>query len=333
VTDPLDVGVFGVGSMGQNHVRIYDELPETRLVGVHDADRSRAEAVAAERDVEALASADLLDRVDAVSVAVPTPVHAGVVRDCIDAGVDVLVEKPFVSDPDEGRRLASEARERGVTLQVGHVERFNPALSVIDEVLEEAEPLAIHARRLGPPVDRDLADGVVVDLMIHDIDVANMLADGPASSVHARAAAGGRHATATLQFEGGPLATLTASRVTQRKVRRLDVIAADRLVAVDYLDQSVEVYRRSVPAYVHEDGDVRYRHESVVERPMVERVEPLKAEVRSFVGAVRGDHPPAVPPEAGIEALELAREIDRLAGDGRETQDGEASRPVDGGRR
>ncbi|MFB6079800.1 MAG: Gfo/Idh/MocA family oxidoreductase [Haloferacaceae archaeon] len=313
MTDPLAVGVLGVGSMGANHARVYDELPETRLVGVHDADRERAEAVAAERGTDALATADLLDRAAAVSVAVPTPAHASVVRTCLDAGVDALVEKPFVTDPDVGRRLASEAAERDVTLQVGHVERFNPAVSVVEDVLGDADLFAVHARRLGPPVDRDMRAGVVVDLMIHDLDVVNVLADAPVRSVCAQGAADGRHTTATLRFEDGPVATLTASRVTQRKVRRLDIVADERFVSVDYLDQSVEVYRRSVPEYVRDDGEIRYRHESVVERPMVERVEPLKAELASFVGAVRGEHPPVVPPEAGIAALELAREIDRRA--------------------
>ena len=313
MSDPLRVGVVGVGAMGANHARVYDELPGAELVGVADADSERADRVATKRDTDAPDVSTLLETVDAVSVAVPTHAHADVIDECIDAGVHALVEKPFVADPEEGRSLASRARRRGVTLQVGHVERFNPVVDVLGDVVADSDVVGLEARRLGPPVDRDGNDSVVVDLMIHDIDVVTSLVDAPVVGVSAEGTREGRHATATLRFGDDTVVTLTASRLTQRKIRRLDVIADDCFVTADYLDQSVDIYRRSIPEYVRNDGDVRYRHESVVERPMVQTGEPLKRELDSFLDAVREGTDPVVTPEQGIEALELARRIDSLA--------------------
>ena len=303
-------GVVGVGSMGENHARVYAELPGVELIGVCDADADRAAAVAAEYGTEALSADELRRRADAVSVAVPTAYHAPVVRRCIDAGVDVLVEKPFVDDAETGRELARRARDAGVTLQVGHVERFNPAVTALSDILPGLDVIAVSARRLGPPVARDISDGVVSDLMIHDLDVVRSLIDADVTDVSAVAPDRGDHVTATLSFANGTVADLTASRVTQRKVRRLDVVAAECLVTVDYLDQSVEIHRSSVPEYVREDGDLRYRHEGVVERPLIDSREPLKCELESFVAAASGDEPPRVSPDDALAALELVWDIE-----------------------
>ncbi len=310
-------GVVGVGSMGENHARVYAELPGVELVGVADADADRAAAVAAEYGTEAVPEDELRRRADAVSVAVPTAYHAPVVRRCIDAGVDVLVEKPFVDDAETGRELARRAREAGVTLQVGHVERFNPAVTALSDILPGLDVIAVSARRLGPPVARDISDGVVSDLMIHDLDVVRSLVDSEVTDVSA-VAPDADHATATLSFADGTVADLTASRVTQRKVRRLDVVAAECLVTVDYLDQSVEIHRSSVPEYVREDGDLRYRHEGVVERPLIDSREPLKCELESFVAVASGDESPRVPPEDALAVLELVWDIEAELGAGDE---------------
>ncbi|MFC3476455.1 Gfo/Idh/MocA family protein [Halobacterium litoreum] len=309
---PLSVGVIGVGSMGRNHVRVYRELAETDLVGVADADREAAERVAGEYGTEAFATGDLLSRVDAVSVAVPTSAHAPLVADAIDAGVHVLVEKPFVADPEEGRALADAARDAGVTLQVGHVERFNPAVRTLASILPGLDVIAVTAERLGPPVDRDLDASVVSDLMIHDIDVACAMLDADPISVSASGTADGEYATAHCSFEGGVVASLTASRVTQQKVRRFAVTARECRVTVDYLDQSVEIHRSSTPEYVATNGDLRHRTESVVERPLVENGEPLKHELASFADAARNGTDPVVTAEDGVRAVELASCIEGL---------------------
>ncbi|WP_232702073.1 Gfo/Idh/MocA family protein [Halobacterium wangiae] len=308
----LRAGVIGVGSMGRNHARVYQELSDTQLVGVADADRAAAIRVATEYGTSALDTGVLLDRVDVVSIAVPTPVHATLVQQCIDAGVHALVEKPFVDDPTRGRELAAAARSAGVTLQIGHIERFNPAVRTLANIVPNLDVMAVTAERLGPPLDREMESNVVFDLMIHDIDIIrSILGDDPVS-VTASGTAAGDYATATCSFDDGAVASLTASRVTQQKVRRLAVTARECRVTVDYTDQSVEIHRSSTPEYVAADGDIRHRTESVVERPLVENGEPLKHELSAFAEAVREGTEPVVTAEDGVRAVELATRIDDL---------------------
>ncbi|QKY21957.1 Gfo/Idh/MocA family oxidoreductase (plasmid) [Halolamina sp. CBA1230] len=316
MSDPLRTGVIGVGSMGRNHARVYRELAESELVGVEDADVSAAAAAATEFDTSIFEPAELLDAVDAVSVAVPTSAHAPVVRDCIDAGVDVLVEKPFVADPEVGRELAAAAEAAGVTIQVGHVERFNPAVRTLFSAFQNLSVVAVTAERLGPPVERDIEADVAFDLMIHDIDLLCTLLDDEPALVSA-AGIDGEYATATWDGDG-VVATLTASRLTQERVRRLSVTAEDCRVVVDLLDQTVSVHRRSRPEYVAADGDVRHRIESVVERPFVESGEPLKRELSAFLDAAANETEPLVTAEDGIRAVELAGQVSAMAAD-RET--------------
>lgn len=297
--------------MGRHHARVYSELPDVRLVGVNDRDAAVASEVALEYGTTARSQSELLAAADLVSVAVPTRHHYETVRNCIDTGTHALVEKPFVEDVDQGRDLARRAREAGITLQVGHIERFNPATRVLSEIVPDLEVVAVDIQRLGPPVDREGNDSVVRDLMIHDIDILLSLVDEEPESIAAMA--NGRQYTSVQLGFGDSVASLTASRMTQEKVRRLAVTAEDCRVNVDFVDQTVEIHRLSLPEYVEADGDVRYRHESVVERPMVENGEPLKAELTAFVEAVRNGSEPLVTPEEGIRVLEVVDRIERAA--------------------
>jgi predicted dehydrogenase len=309
----LRAGVIGVGSMGQNHVRVLRELPEANVVGVADADDSLAEEIGDKYGVPAVDTDELLERADAVVVAVPTQFHADLTERTIDAGVDVLVEKPFVEDESEGRRLVERADDAGVTLQVGHVERFNPGVETVQDVIGDRDLIAVDARRVGPPPDRTIADSAVLDLMIHDIDVLLALVDSEVETVSAVGARNNRHVTATFGFADGTMASLTASRVTQQKVRELSVTADDCRVNVDYTSQHVEIHRHSVPEYVETNGDVRYRQESVIEHPTVQTSEPLKRELSSFLQAAETGSTPEVTGEDGLRVLELAKRVDGLA--------------------
>jgi predicted dehydrogenase len=311
-TPEVTAGVIGVGSMGKHHARVYGELPGVDLVGVTDVDEGRARSVAREHGTRALSKSDLLDAVDAVSIAVPTEYHYETVRECLERGVHVLVEKPFVDDIERGRELAALAREQDLVLQVGHIERFNPATRVLSEIVPDLDIVSIDVERLGPPVDREADDSVVMDLMVHDLDILMSLVDAGIDSLSA-AAHDDRHVSVQFQFDDGSVAGLTASRLTQEKVRRLSVTALSCRVKVDFISQTVEIHRRSVPEYVRSNGDIRYRHESVVERPMVENGEPLKAELESFAESVAEGSDPLVTAEDGLRVLELADRIESHA--------------------
>lgn len=319
----LAVGVIGVGSMGRHHARVYAQNRAVSLVGVADADEETAREVADDYDTTVMDTDALLEVVDAVTIAVPTRYHSDLTERALDAGVHVLVEKPFVKEPAEGRALVEKADERGLVLQVGHIERFNPAIQTLQDVLADHDVIAIDAQRLGPPVDRDTTDSVAHDLMVHDLDVALSLTDSDVASVSAAGTCGGQHVTAQVTFEDDTVGQFCASRVTQQKVRELAVTTHDARITVDYADQDVRIHRHSVPAYVEDDGDVRYRHESVIEQPTVANGEPLVHELDAFVEAVVTGSEPVVSGEDGLCALELVCDVD---GQVRPTPDAEVPR-------
>ncbi|WP_252698802.1 Gfo/Idh/MocA family protein [Natronosalvus vescus] len=308
---PVDVGVVGVGTMGEHHARVYDNLPTANLVGVYDVDVEHAREVADRYDVAATDLRSLLEQVDAVSVAVPTPFHYNTVTTCLDANVAVLVEKPVVDNLEDGKRLKSAVRRSGVPVQVGHIERFNPAVQALSEIVPDLSIIGVKAERLGPPPKREIADNAVLDLMIHDIDVVCSLLGESPTTVGSAGVADNKHASALLKFDSGAIASLTASRLTQRKVRRLQITAESCLIELDYLDQSIQIHRQSVPEYVHQNGDVRYTHESIVEHPRVPNEEPLRNELESFLETVATGTTPDVTLDDGLTALKIATQIDR----------------------
>lgn len=308
---PISAGVIGVGSMGENHARVYGELRSVDLACVSDDDDEVAQRVAREYDTDAVAFDTVLERCDVVTVAVPTSVHYDVVSKCLDAGVHVLVEKPIAETVEEGRALAEQAADAGLVLQVGHIERFNPAVQTVTELIDDLEVISLEAERLGPPLERTSLGNVVSDLMVHDIDIVRAILGGQPDAMTAMGTDDGQYATATLQYDD-VVASLTASRVTQKKVRRLTVTARECLLEVDYLQQSVLIHRNSYPEYVVDDGKRRYRHESVIERPRVDNGEPLRHELEAFLEAVRTDSEPVVTAEDGIAALETVQTISAL---------------------
>lgn len=308
----IDVGVIGVGSMGRHHARVYQELPSTELIGVADADPEAATSVASDYETTALSTEKLLDRVDAVSIAVPTEYHFETAMAAFRRGTHVLVEKPIVDSPEDGEALIDFARERDLVLQVGHIERFNPAIGALVDIVPDLDVLAVDARRLGPPPGREMGTSPVLDLMIHDIDVLLSLLDEEGEVRHASATADDQHVTATVGF-GDVLGTLTASRITQRKVRELTITARECQVHVDYISRSIQIHRHSLPEYIEENGDVRYRHENIVEHPTVENGEPLKKELAAFAEAIQTGSEPVVTGADGLEALKLATEIETVA--------------------
>lgn len=307
----INAGVIGVGAMGENHARIYSELQDISLVGVSDLDTDRANRIAEAYGTSVFEQTNLLKETDIVSVCVPTAGHFETVAECINRGVDVLVEKPIANSIDRANEMARMADEQGVVLQVGHIERFNPAIGIVSDVIDDLDIIAIDAERLGPPIDRTETDSVTIDLMIHDIDIVqSLLADEP-HSVEGAGLEDGSYAMATLRFPNDVIVSLTASRITRRKVRRLRITARECLVEIDYLDQSVLIYRNTFPEFVTDEGYDRLRHESVIERPQVPRAEPLRMEIEAFIESARNGSTPEVTPREAIRALETARSIEQ----------------------
>ncbi|RLM54141.1 gfo/Idh/MocA family oxidoreductase [Halobellus sp. Atlit-31R] len=297
--------------MGRHHARVYHELTDARLVGVADADPETAAAVAEQYDTVALDTDELLERAAAVSVAVPSRFHREIGTTALEAGVHTLVEKPLAPTVAEAEAMVEAAERADVTLQVGHIERFNPAVAAVEEFVGELDIVGVEARRLGPPVgdERDVTNDVVLDLMIHDIDIVRSLVDSEITTVSATGSPDVEYVTASVQFENDVVGSLTASRTTQQKVRELALTATDCLVTIDYIDRTVSISRRNRPSYLTEDGDLRYRSERVVERPTVDNGEPLKKEIEAFLRAVERGTEPVVTGVDGIEALSLVSRV------------------------
>jgi predicted dehydrogenase len=304
MTDRLRVAVIGVGYLGQHHARILAAMPHVELVGVVDIAQSRAAEIAHTYDVPAFTDwREVLDRVDAVSVAVPTEAHLEVALPFLERGVSALVEKPLARTVAEADRLVAAARDHGVVLAAGHTERFNPAVAVARPLIHKPRFVEVH--RLGTFPERSLDIDVVFDLMIHDLDLVMSLVGDEVVSIDAVGipVLTGRVdiANARLRFRGGAIANLTASRISRDRVRKIRFFQQAAYVSIDYASQEVEVWR-----LVHTEGAAPSIEGGRLDVP---RDEPLRRELEDFVSAVRDKRPPAVPGEDGRAALALATEI------------------------
>jgi len=310
---PLRVAVVGAGHLGQHHARLYAAMEGCRLVGVADSDAARAHEVAGRHGVAAMTDARrLLERetggLDAVSVAVPTEAHEEVACRFLEAGVAVLVEKPIAPSLAEADRLIEQARRSGALLGVGHTERFNPAVEAL--TLRAREPRFIEAHRLGSFAPRSLDIDVVLDLMIHDIDITLSLVKSPVRSVEAIGVAALTPkvdiANARITFDSGCVANLTASRISAARTRKMRVFERDSYLSCDCAERSLEHYRLETPPGGGRPAIVRQQVDIPAD-------EPLRRELAAFLEAARGGAPYAVPGAAGRAALEVALAVvDRM---------------------
>ena len=285
----LRVGVVGVGHMGRYHVGLYSELPDVDLVGVADINHDCAHSTAQQYNTTAYTNYhDLIDEVDAVSIAVPTSLHHPVAKDFLDAGVHVLLEKPIAHTMDEARDLFDLAESRNMVLHIGHVERFNGAVQELKKIVHE--PLMIESRRLGPFVPRIKDDGVILDLMIHDIDIILGLVPSPIQRLQAlgRSVHTGKEDLANVQicFQNGCIATLLASRATEVKVRTMAITQPNAYILLDYTDQDIRVHRQASSEHIVARGTLRYKQESFIERIFVHKDNPLKLEIKNFIDSI-----------------------------------------------
>jgi len=297
----LRVGVVGVGVMGSNHARVLAGLPGIELAGVADPDRKQADFVARTLDCTAVTDVgELLDlQVDAITIAAPTHLHRDIALAAIERGVHVMVEKPIASTVEEGRELIAAARRAGLTLMVGHVERFNPAVEAIKEAIRNEDILSIAITRVGPFPPRMSNVGVVIDLAVHDIDLIRWFTDSDIVEVQPQlsSAVAEREDIALLQFRtaSGVLAHINTNWLTPFKARNVTVATRGKYVMGDLLTRQVTECFGFQP-----DGSYSMRHLSVG------HAEPLRAELLAFLRAVRSGATPAVTGEEAVASLEIA---------------------------
>jgi predicted dehydrogenase len=314
--NPVRVGVIGIGNMGWHHARVLSLIKDADLVGVADPDQVRGRLATEQFGCHWFASyEEMLPEVEAVCIAVPTLLHHRVGLACLRAGVHVLIEKPIAATQDEAADLIQAAEQAGRLLQVGHIERFNPAFRELVKVVAGEEVVVLEARRHSPNPDRANDVSVVLDLMIHDIDLVLELAGAPVVRL---AAAGGRSAegpidyvNATLGFANGVVASLSASKMAHRKIRSLSAHCRNSLVETDFLNRTLHIHRRSHASVSADHGELVYRSDGLIEEVSTTSIEPLYAELEHFLQCVRGIETPAVDGLQASRALQLADLIEQ----------------------
>lgn len=295
----LRVGVVGVGHIGSNHARLYAEIPSAEFRAVYDVDLLRGNAIGQKFGPTPARSLDeFIEMIDAASVATPTNTHYQVARSLLERGKHVLVEKPITDNTAHASELADLAARNDLILQVGHVERFNPVLSALEKHL--THPRFIEAHRLSPYPERSTDIGVVLDLMIHDLEVILHFVHSPVQSIDAVGVPvlSRREdiANARLRFENGCVANVTASRISPERMRKIRVFQEDAYLSLDYQNQSGEIYRRAGGRITRDKVEIEHE-------------EPLKLQLTSFVECATSGRAPRVSGFQAAAALELAVEI------------------------
>jgi predicted dehydrogenase len=307
--DQIRIGVIGTGRMGQNHCRVYSNLKNTKFVGICDVNADVGKEVAQKLDVAFFRDVDsLLENVDAVSICTPTPEHYELVMRCLNRNIHVLVEKPFTETLEQAQALkeAAEAKNK-LVVQVGHIEMFNPTFIELRKVLEGMDVLAMNFNRLSPYQGSNVDVDVVLDLMIHDISLVVELFDTEPVSMDAYGFSVFSdtidHGLAVLRYDPGLLVSLTASRVTEQKIRGIAVTTREAFIEADLLNKNISVHRRTLGDYINHKNSVKYRQESLIERILVPAVEPLFLELQDFVNCVNESKKPQVTADDGYNAL------------------------------
>lgn len=306
------IGVIGVGRMGTYHVGILAELPGVELVAVVDVDSKNLDAIEKNYGIPGFNShQDIFGKVDLAVVAVPTGLHYPVTKDLLNAGIHVLLEKPCTNDLDQARELFQIAEDKDLTLHIGHVERFNGAVQELHKIVDT--PIFVECRRMGPFTNRIKDDGVVLDMMIHDIDIILNLINSKVVNTHVLGASVFSEkddlVNAQLQFENGCIANIIASRASQNQVRTLSVTQKDSFVVLDYTDQEIYIHKKSSSEHKLSKDSLRYKQESLVERIFVHKDNPLKLELKHFLDCATNGHQRKVAIDNELYSLEIALDI------------------------
>ncbi len=301
----IKIGVIGVGHLGQHHARILSQIPSCELVGVVDADKKRAEKIAKDSKTGAYAQAEeLFGKVDALILAIPTPLHYTLGKKCLENGIHCLIEKPLSQSVEEAEALISIAKNKNLVLQVGHVERFNPAIIAAQQYIHD--PKFIEVNRLGSYDPRVSHIGVVLDLMIHDLDIVLFLLQSEVQSLEAFGAKVlSDHediVKCRLRFKNGCIVDLSASRISLEQYRKIRIFQSDAYLSIDYARKDLKIYKRKTPI-------VKSFNDIAILRPSLKNEESLKLELEHFLDCLRHGKKPLVSGEHGRDALELGLEI------------------------
>lgn len=311
----LRMGLIGIGRMGTYHLNLYDEIPSIKLAALSDIDEDNLREKSKKFNVYSSVNyEDILDKVDMVTVAVPTKFHYEIVKKCLMRGKHVLVEKPITTNFEEAVELFEIAEKNNVVLHIGHVERFNGAVQELKKIVNN--PYLIESRRVGPYVERMKDDSIALDLMIHDIDIILNIMDKEVIDVEAK---GSRvysnlpdFASVTLVFENNAIANILVSRVTQKKDRILSISQEDAFIHLDYTSQDINIYRKGLSQHIFGNKELTYKNEYILERLFVYKDNPLKLEIKHFIDCVEGKKPRIVSINHELRSLKVALEVDKI---------------------
>ena len=303
------VGVLGVGKMGEYHVGILSENRDVDLRGISDASEQRGRVISERYEVPFFSDFNqMLKEVDAAVVAVPTKLHYQIGKEVLNAGIHVLLEKPCSDNLEHARELFSLADSKDLILHIGHVERFNGAVQELDKLVDE--PILVECKRMGPFVERMKDDSVVLDTMIHDIDIILNLINSKVARINVVGKSVFSEkddvVSVQLEFENGCIAVILASRASQNKERTLSITQKNSYVILDYTDQEIYVHRQSSSDYMLTKDSLRYKQESLIERIFVHKDNPLKLEIEHFLDCVKNGTPRKVAVDNELYSLEIA---------------------------
>jgi len=318
--EKLNVGVIGVGHLGKLHAKMFTQIPNSNLVGVFDLNTAQAEKIADEFNTAAFTSIDeLLEKVNAVSIAATTSAHYEVAKKCFEKNIHVFVEKPITATIEQGEELVKVAKEKNLKFQIGHIERFNPGLLSLESFI--SDPMFIQSDRLSQFNPRGTDVAVVLDLMIHDIDIILSFIKSEVKQIDANGVAVvSDHidiANARIQFENGAVANVTASRISQKKMRKMRIFQKDHYISLDFVTGASEIYRLlpvdqpALPTSISfgEIGVGNKKKRLIYEQPEIKEVNALNYELQLFVDAVLNDKKIIVTGEDGLRALKVAETI------------------------
>ncbi len=309
----IRIGIIGVGKMGTYHANVLSTMDdEIEFIGVYDIDDRRAQEISKKYKIRAYENMeDLLGEADGVCVAVPTGIHYDISKKALDAGVHTLVEKPISRTIEEATDLVNTATTNKLIFQVGHIERFKGAVAELKKIV--ADPYLVEARRIGPWKDRDWDTGVVLDLMIHDIDIVLSLINSGVvhiDSIGNRVKSSFEDiASAVLQFENGAIATITSSRLSETRIRTMAISQDKAYIVLDFEANDINIYRGSSARFFVSPVEITYKHDSFVERVLVQKENALKDELQHFIDCIYERTEPIVSGEDDIKTLDITLKI------------------------